>query len=194
MFRRRSFDSIKSAAAHPRSVRELWLTKRGIRFNDFLWLLPHLKRVRRIILGWQSWTSLPAKLTGLATLRSLSVLNLPLRNFPAQLVFCQNLSELVIRGTDITAIPPSVGEFPCLRRLDFSNNPIREIPPELGQLCTLREIALGDNRLRALPESLRELRCLRRLILPGNCFSAEQGARIRQWFRPGVAAIPQFRA
>ena len=194
MFRRRAFDSLESAAGHPLSVRELWLMKRGVRFEAFSQLLPQLKRVRRICLGWQAWTSLPAELAGLTSLKSLEVLNIPLRTFPMELVSCRSLTELVIRGTDITELPAAAGEFPRLRRLDFSNNPIREIPPELGKLSTLRELALGDNRLTMLPESLSQLRRLRRLILPDNCFSTQQATRIRQWFRAGVVAIPQFRA
>jgi Leucine-rich repeat (LRR) protein len=188
MFSSKTCDSLEEAGKRPSAVRRLWLIRPGVGFDSFSKLLPQLTQVREIHLGWQSWAGLPEALSQLPVLRSLTVLNTPIRRFPSFLASCPRLSELVLRGTNITSIPRSVQAFRHLRHLDFSNHPVREIPPELGQWSKLRDIQLADLGLKSLPGSIAGLRHVRSLALAGNRFSAREAARIRGWFRPGVVS------
>ncbi|MGV3662353.1 MAG: leucine-rich repeat domain-containing protein [Prosthecobacter sp.] len=189
IFRRKLYESIEESAARPDAVRRLGLIRPGVALDAFVALLPQLTRVREIHLGWQSWTGLPHELSLLPELRSLTVLNTPVQDFPAFLAACPRLEELVLRGTDITSIPPSVGALSHLRRLDFSNNPVQVIPPELGQLSNLKELQLADNELKTLPQSMAGLKRLKSLTLAGNCFSTSEASRIRGWFPRGVVMV-----
>jgi Leucine-rich repeat (LRR) protein len=189
MVRHKPVKSLEEAGARPTAVQRLWLIQPGVRFEAFSALLPQLTGVREIHLGWQSWTELPRELSELPELRSFTVLNTPIQNFPAFLASCPHLAALALRGTDITSIPASVHAFRQLRRLDFSNNPVQEIPPELGQLSELRELQLTDNGLQTLPYSIANLRRLRSLALAGNSFSASEASRVRSWFRNGVLSV-----
>ena len=189
MFRPKRCDSLEEAAARPSAIQRLWLIHPGVSFDAFSTLLPQVTNLREIQLGWQSWTELPEELSRLRELRSFTVLNTPIQNFPAFLASCPRLIELTLRGTAISSIPSTVQAFGHLRRLDFSNNPVREIPPELGQLSDLREIQLADLGLKSLPGSIARLRRVRNLALAGNCFSAIEAARVRGWFRRGVVSV-----
>ena len=183
MFSSPPCDSLEEAAVRPSAVRRLRLIKHGLAFGSFSALLPHLTKLRELHLGWQSWTELPEALSQLQDLRSVTVLNTPLRCFPVSLASCPRLTGLTLRGADIGTMPASVQAFRHLRRLDFSNNPVQEIPPELGHLPELRDLQLGDLRLKTLPGSLANLRRLHTLCLAGNCFSPDEVSRIRAWFR-----------
>lgn len=141
MFGRRNADSIQDAVARPASIRRLWL-RRPADYDEVADLLPRLPRIREVSFGWQSWTTLPSELCDLRSLRSLTVLNTPIRTFPTELSSCPKLRELVLRGTDITSIPTSIGQFVHLRKLDLVNNRISEVPVEIFRLTKLKEIRL----------------------------------------------------
>ena len=189
MFSYKQYESLEEVAAHPTAVRRLSLTRPGLDFGAFSSILPQLSGVREIHLGWQSWVELPHELSKLRELRSLTVLNTPIRCFPAFLASCPHLTELVLRGTDIATIPASVQEFRSLRHLDVSNSPLIGIPGELGCLPELRELILADDGLSTLPDSLIGLRRLRSLVLAGNPFTGAEASRIRGWFRQGVVSV-----
>ncbi len=188
MFRNERCNSLEAAEAHAGTIRRLWLLGNSVSFVAFSRLLRRLTAVQEIRLGWQSWMALPKELAYLTELRSLTVLNIPVQNFPAFLATCPKLTELVLRDTDITTIPASIREFRGLRQLDVSNNPLTQLPSELGLLPELQELIVTEAGLTTLPDALSALKHLRRLMLTGNRLTQAEALRIRSWFADGVVS------
>lgn len=189
MFAWRTCQTLASAAMFPRTVRGLRLIKSGCSLEECRALLPCLTELREFTVGWQDWRSLPPELAQLPKLKTVVVLNTPLRDFPVFLGSCVRLTQLVLRGTDITTLPHAVRALQCLRRFDCSNNPLVAVPPELGDLANLSELVLHGNGLSDVPESLTRLHQLRHLGLTGNRLPLPRRMLIHEWFPRGVLTI-----
>jgi hypothetical protein len=102
--------SLKDASKRPLSVGLLRLLSSVGQdypnpFHDCVAILPALRNLRELELVWLPWTALPRELSRSQRLRSVVVLNMPIREFPAFLADCSALQKLKLRGTDIDKLP-----------------------------------------------------------------------------------------
>lgn len=69
-------------------------------------------------------------------------------------------SELKLPHSNITKLPPSIGQVKTLLKLDLRDNIIEDLPVEIGELKNLVELDISHNKLKSLPDSLFQLRHL----------------------------------
>lgn len=105
---------------------------------------------------------LPEELGELKTLKTLSLLNLPLQEFPGWITQLTGLEHLMVRGTDIQVIPESIAALKNLIILRIENCPLPALPVELKHLKKLRILGLSDTRLTSIhpegmPDGLKEI-------------------------------------
>lgn len=125
---------------------------------------------------------LPPEIGQMQSLRYLSLLNLPLKEFPVWLTQLSRLEFLLLRGTDITVVPVSLEGMRSLQTLRIENCPLQEIPPGLNKLRKVEKLGLSNTRLKTLhpgqlPYGIREL------DLTGTAiYDQETHAQLRKFF------------
>jgi len=82
-------------------------------------------------------------------------------------------TSLDLSDSELTELPPQIGQLTHLTELDLSYNQLTALPPEIGQLTNLTTLQLGDNKLTALPATIGQLINLKKLIL-GDVFGGNQ--------------------
>lgn len=70
--------------------------------------------------------------------------------------------------TNLTTLPPEIGDLAYLRTLFLSNNNLTELPPEIGGLQSLSYLELSGNKLASLPPEISQLTNLHTLLLDEN--------------------------
>lgn len=175
--RPKRFSSIDKAEQVSRQVRDLFL--KHLDLDQYANRITQFTRLRCLSIGWCCNRELPTSILSLQLLKSLTVLNTPLRTFPTWLAELPHLQTLVLRGTDLREIPSAIKNFTQLREFDFSNNDIHSVPAELRELKELRILALGDSQLASLPDEVLSLRRLQSLRLAGTNFSAAEASRVK---------------
>jgi len=81
---------------------------------------------------------------------------------------CCNLEELNLSSTQITKIPPEIGQLINLKSLNLSWNEITKIPPEIGQLTNLKRFYIHQNKITVIPPEIGLLTHLKFLHLDRN--------------------------
>lgn len=110
-------------------------------------------------------------LTRFCKLRSLSLSNNALSEFPLALCDITSLTELNVSGNQLSCLPPEVGTMHNLQTLLLDGNCLSSLPAELGSLDSLTYLGLSFNRFSSIPSVLEKLRGLERLCLAGNQLS-----------------------
>lgn len=91
-----------------------------------------------------------------------------LSELPPQIGQLTNLNELDLSGNQISKLPPEIGQLKNLTWLYLHNNQISALPPKIGQLTNLSELDLRGNQLLELPREIGQLTNLNELYLRGN--------------------------
>lgn len=113
------------------------------------------------------FTSLDKALAAPKEVECLDLHGKSLDALPADMAACTSLSELSLRQTGLSALPPCVRTFPALVLLDLGENNFTTFPdPEA--LAGLTTLYLPDNSLTALPGSITRLSKLTYLNLDRN--------------------------
>ena len=74
--------------------------------------------------------------------------------FNENILAIYNKTEIVTAHkniTQISSIPPEIGQLYNLQKLDLSYNLTTQIPPEIGQLNNLRKLYLYNNQITQIP-------------------------------------------
>uniref|UniRef100_H3CL55 adenylate cyclase n=1 Tax=Tetraodon nigroviridis TaxID=99883 RepID=H3CL55_TETNG len=119
-------------------------------------------------------------LTRFCKLRSLSLSNNALAEFPLVLCDMSSLSELNLSGNQLSWLPAELGTMHSVRTLLLDGNLLDSLPAELGSLEGLAYLGLSFNRFSCVPPVLEKLRNLEKLCLAGNQLSALDVAEL-QW-------------
>jgi leucine-rich repeat protein SHOC2 len=110
-------------------------------------------------------------LSDLANIRVLFKLNLD-RSLPTEhfegIGDLKNLTELIISGNNLTAIPDEIQNATNLKSLDISRNKISLLPESICNLTELQELYLHANQISELPEKFGNLVKLKYLHLYYN--------------------------
>ncbi|CAN9500761.1 unnamed protein product [Ophioblennius macclurei] len=110
-------------------------------------------------------------LTRFCKLRSLSLSNNGLSEFPLALCDITSLTELNLSGNRLHSLPADIGTMHNLQTLLLDGNFLSSLPPELGSLEGLTYLGLSFNRFACVPAVLEKLRGTERLCLSGNRLS-----------------------
>ncbi len=105
---------------------------------------------------------LPDEIGQLKKLEKLTLLNLPIKDFPHWTLNLKRLKYLMIRGTDIDILPSSINQLSELTTLRIENCPLTVLPTELKEMKKLKELGLSDTMLtkidkKYLPTSLKKI-------------------------------------
>ncbi|XP_054904002.1 PH domain leucine-rich repeat-containing protein phosphatase 1-like [Poeciliopsis prolifica] len=119
-------------------------------------------------------------LTRFCKLRSLSLSNNALSEFPLALCDITSLSELNLSGNRLSCLPAEVATMNNLQTLLLDGNIISSLPAELGSLESLIYLGLSFNYFSSIPPFLEKLRGLEKLCLAGNRLSVLDMAGL-QW-------------
>ncbi|KAM6922032.1 PH domain leucine-rich repeat-containing protein phosphatase 1-like [Xenentodon cancila] len=110
-------------------------------------------------------------LTRFCKLRSLSLSNNALSEFPLALCDITSLTELNLSGNRLSCLPAEVGTMHNLQTLLLDGNFLSTLPVELGSLEGLTYLGLSFNCFSCIPPVLEKLRGMERLCLAGNQLS-----------------------
>ncbi|KAK5869489.1 hypothetical protein PBY51_024198 [Eleginops maclovinus] len=113
-------------------------------------------------------------------LRSLSLSNNALSDFPLSLCDITSLTELNLSGNRLSSLPVEVGTMHNLQTLLLDGNFLSSLPAEVGSLEGLTYLGLSFNCFSCAPPVLEKLRGLERLCLAGNQLSVLDMAGL-QW-------------
>ncbi|KAM7409338.1 hypothetical protein PAMA_001016 [Pampus argenteus] len=119
-------------------------------------------------------------LTRFCKLRSLSLSNNALSEFPLALCDITSLTELNLSGNCLSSLPAEVGTMHDLQTLLLDGNLLSSLPAALGSLEGLTYLGLSFNCFSCVPPVLEKLRGLERLCLAGNQLSVLNMAGL-QW-------------
>ncbi len=75
---------------------------------------------------------------------------------------------LDLHNSNLTLLPPEIGQLSGLIVLDLADNYLTKLPKEIGQLRALSLFSLQHNRLIGLPKEIGQLRALNVFILHNN--------------------------
>lgn len=146
--------------------------------------------VRKLQLGNNRLTSLPAEIEALESLEILDLVHNRLRFLPKEVgtlkklvilnvaeneleavpeqIATLNLRSLQIYKNAIKSLPENIGQLQTLNILDVSLNALRELPDTIAQLENLQTLDISWNSLQKLPSNIGHLKNLQSLILSGN--------------------------
>jgi Leucine-rich repeat (LRR) protein len=144
----RVFTRLADALAKPEAARriELLTLRRGTKLPDFA-VFPNLEEL-----------AVHARGSSLAA-------------FP-RIAGCMKLRSLTFTASDITKVPPDVGDLARLETLVLvGHRKLRKLPDEVGRLTKLKELRIDNNGLRELPEQIGGLSMLDTLIAYGNALT-----------------------
>ncbi|XP_044056328.1 PH domain leucine-rich repeat-containing protein phosphatase 1-like [Siniperca chuatsi] len=110
-------------------------------------------------------------LTRFCKLRSLSLSNNALSEFPLALCDISSLTELNLSGNRLLSLPAEVGTMHNLQTLLLDGNFLSSLPVELGSLESLTYLGLSFNCFSCVSPVLEKLRGMERLCLAGNQLS-----------------------
>jgi Leucine-rich repeat (LRR) protein len=82
----------------------------------------------------------------------------------------QDLEELSVIRTEVSAIPDSLFKLTSLRRLDLTQNGITSLDGSIANLKNLEWLDVSMNRLERIPEELEKLTSLKELFVYENPF------------------------
>ncbi|CAJ1059408.1 PH domain leucine-rich repeat protein phosphatase 1-like [Xyrichtys novacula] len=119
-------------------------------------------------------------LTRFCKLRSLSLSNNALSEFPLALCDIPSLTELNLSGNRLSSLPADVGSMHNLQTLLLDGNFLSSLPLELGSLDGLTYLGLSFNCFYCVPSVLEKLKGMERLCLAGNQLSVLDMAGL-QW-------------
>ncbi|KAI3368448.1 hypothetical protein L3Q82_025461 [Scortum barcoo] len=119
-------------------------------------------------------------LTRFCKLRSLSLSNNTLSEFPLALCDISSLTELNLSGNRLLSLPAEVGTMHNLQTLLLDGNFLSSLPVELGSLEGLTYLGLSFNSFSSIPPVLEKLKGMERLCLAGNQLSVLDLAGL-QW-------------
>ncbi|XP_034560726.1 PH domain leucine-rich repeat-containing protein phosphatase 1-like [Notolabrus celidotus] len=119
-------------------------------------------------------------LTRFCKLRSLSLSNNALSEFPLALCDIPSLTELNLSGNHLSSLPADVGSMHNLQTLLLDGNFLSSLPIELGSLDVLTYLGLSFNCFYCVPPVLEKLKGMERLCLAGNQLSVLDMAGL-QW-------------
>uniref|UniRef100_A0AAQ5ZI48 PPM-type phosphatase domain-containing protein n=1 Tax=Amphiprion ocellaris TaxID=80972 RepID=A0AAQ5ZI48_AMPOC len=119
-------------------------------------------------------------LTRFCKLRSLSLSNNALCEFPLALCDITSLTELNLSGNCLSSLPAEVGTMHNLQTFLLDGNFLSSLPVELGSLEALTYLGLSFNCFSCVPPVLEKLRGMERLCLAGNQLSVLDMAGL-QW-------------
>ncbi|KST66804.1 leucine-rich repeat domain-containing protein [Mastigocoleus testarum] len=80
----------------------------------------------------------------------------------------QGVTELDLSGSELTVVPPEIGQLTNLQSLNLYNNQLTALPSEIGELTNLQSLNLYNNQLTVLPPEIGKLTNLQLLDLYNN--------------------------
>ena len=125
---------------------------------------------------------LRAEILELGRLRSFTLLNVAVSEFPLWLAPSPKLECLMLRGTDILEIPADVRLFSRLRVLRLGNNDLFRVPVEIAELRKLEWLNLPDTFVSKIPLPILQLPQLRALCLANTNFTPQGVAETKAHF------------
>lgn len=149
------------------------------------------ERVSRLDLSWRQGLpkiqQLPAQITKLPELQTLSLADNALNELSAAIGDLRRLLALDLDGNQFTSLPLEVTYLSQLRTFSANNNALTQLPSEIKDLQLLRTLRLDYNLLASLPESIRSIRYVKVSLL-GNRLcdvSDKMAAWLNAHFAPG---------
>ena len=168
LFTNSAYNNLNEAVAHANSCKSLTLFyldyNLADRGADILTLKNltklHIKADPKIYYDYDF--KLPQQIGELRQLKKLTLLNLPLSEFPDWITELTNLHYLTVRGNDITNVPGTIQRLNKLQTLRIENCPLQALPPELADMNHITHLGLCDTRLveikaHMFPKKLKSL-------------------------------------
>ncbi|WP_217644340.1 type III secretion system effector XopAE [Paracidovorax konjaci] len=161
--------SLPEALGRIQSLQQITLRSTGLQsLPESLGQLSQLNHLE--ISSSQALRRLPASLTQLPSLKTLTLATLPLHELPADIGRLQSLRKLTLNSGEYSRLPASVTQLTGLRELQLSHSShLQGLPDDIGRMAGLQTLTVSSQtHLSQLPASLTDLARLQSLQLEGN--------------------------
>ncbi|KIC76169.1 hypothetical protein DB42_EA00410 [Neochlamydia sp. EPS4] len=91
---------------------------------------------------------------------------------PPEIGQLSKLCDLILINSNVTALPAEIGQLSQLQYLNLLDNELTALPNEMGQLSKLKSLRLCYNKLNSFPAGIEQLFQLQYLDLSGNNLTA----------------------
>ncbi|MCB0213341.1 MAG: leucine-rich repeat domain-containing protein [Anaerolineae bacterium] len=98
----------------------------------------------------------------------LDLSNSQLSEIPPDIGQLSHLLSLVLYNNHLTELPPEIGQLPNLSTLYLGNNQLIGLPPEIGHLSKLSTLDVSNNHLTKFPAEIGRLTNLSSLVAYNN--------------------------
>ena len=106
----------------------------------------------------------------MAGLNELWLCNNVIHSIPAEISDLKQLTTLSLKGNLLKSIPLEIGNLQKLKRLLLGGNRLTDLPDSIRQLTVLNELDLSCNMFDSVPCVVCDLKSITRLNLAGNDF------------------------
>jgi hypothetical protein len=101
----------------------------------------------------------------------MEFLHLPnsnITNLPPELGNLKKLYGICLDGNSIEKYPKEMCEYKNLIRLDLDDNNITSFPREIGNLTSLQTLSLENNSINDFPIEMKKLVNMRKIVIEGQ--------------------------
>ena len=112
--------------------------------------------------------AVPAEIGQLTSLTELHLRGNQLTSLPVEVRQLTSLMYLNLGGNQLTSVPVETWQLTSLEALYLHDNKLTTLPADIGQLTSLMYLDLTDNQLMSVPSEIGQLTSLKQLGLYGN--------------------------
>lgn len=129
--------------------------------------LGELYNLEELNLHLSNLTTLPPSMQQLKRLKKLNLGYNSFTAFPMLVLALDSLTELNLESNRLDSIPAAIAQLRALSVLNLGSNRLRHYPMAVSSISSLRELGLANANLRAVPAQIAQLTQLQALNLDG---------------------------
>ena len=129
--------------------------------------LGELYNLEELNLHLSNLTTLPPSMQQLKRLKKLNLGYNSFTAFPMLVLALDSLTELNLESNRLDSIPAAIAQLRALSVLNLGSNRLRHYPMAVSGISSLRELGLANANLRAVPAQIAQLTQLQALNLDG---------------------------
>ncbi len=124
-----------------------------------------------VIAKLQSFDFLPASIKKLDHLTTLNISNTNLTKIPPEIGDLKSITVLGLYYNKITSLPSEIGNLEEIRTMSVDHNELTALPPEIGSLKKLYFFQFQHNKISSIPDEICDMDSLETIWADNNLIS-----------------------